>query len=169
MPIEEHLVYEGNIYPAATTSELLKTAKNLNTATQKTGSRATRRIEPSGHKEFQDPVLNAVVSLASETAKAGYGALVFASSRYGCEADARWIARVMPALDELESGLAEKRTELMAELRSLGTGIDPVLEETVPMGVAFHRKSNHETFTSLGTNTIIFRCQFALDAVSSNQ
>ncbi|KAK1711079.1 DEAD/DEAH box helicase [Colletotrichum lupini] len=138
VPIEEHLVYEGNICPATTTSELLKTAKNLNTATQKTGSRATRRIEPSGHKEFQDPVLNAVVSLASETAKAGYGALVFASSRYGCEADARWIAKVMPAVDELESGLVEKRTELMAELRSLGTGIDPVLEETVPMGVAFH-------------------------------
>ncbi|KAK0380466.1 DEAD/DEAH box helicase [Colletotrichum limetticola] len=140
VPIEEHLVYEGNIYPATTTSELLKTAKNLNAATQKTGSRATRRIEPSGHKEFQDPVLNAVVSLASETAKAGYGALVFASSRYGCEADARWIAKVMPALDELESGLVEKRTELMAELRSLGTGIDPVLEETVPMGVAFHQE-----------------------------
>ncbi|UQC80049.1 DEAD/DEAH box helicase [Colletotrichum lupini] len=143
VPIEEHLVYEGNIYPATTTSELLKTAKNLNTATQKTGSRATRRIEPSGHKEFQDPVLNAVVSLASETAKAGYGALVFASSRYGCEADARWIAKVMPAVDELESGLVEKRTELMAELRSLGTGIDPVLEETVPMGVAFHHVSSH--------------------------
>ncbi|KAI3556340.1 DEAD/DEAH box helicase [Colletotrichum abscissum] len=155
VPIEEHLVYEGNIYPATTTSELLKTAKNLNTATQKTGSRATRRIEPSGHKEFQDPVLNAVVSLASETANAGYGALVFASSRYGCEADARWIAKVMPALDELESGLVEKRTELMAELRSLGTGIDPVLEETVPMGVAFHRQSNHETLTSLRTNILI--------------
>ncbi|KAJ0313605.1 hypothetical protein COL516b_000545 [Colletotrichum fioriniae] len=138
VPIEEHLVYEGNVYPATTTSELLKTAKNLNAATQKTGTRATRRIEPSGHKEFQDPVLNAVVSLASETAKAGYGALVFASSRYGCETDARWIAKVMPTLDELESGLVEKRIEVMAELRSLGTGIDPVLEETVPMGVAFH-------------------------------
>ncbi|KXH66460.1 DEAD/DEAH box helicase [Colletotrichum salicis] len=130
VPIEEHIVYEGNVYPATTTSELLKTAKNLNTATHQPGSRATRRIEPSGHKEFQDPVLNAVISLASETAKAGYGALVFASSRYGCEADARWIAKVMPTKDELDSGLVEKRIELMAELRSLGTGIDPVLEET---------------------------------------
>ncbi|KAK1636704.1 DEAD/DEAH box helicase [Colletotrichum phormii] len=138
VPIEEHLVYEGNVYPATTTSELLKTAKNLNTATHQPGSRATRRIEPSSHKEFQDPVLNAVISLASETAKAGYGALVFASSRYGCEADARWIAKVMPTQDELDPGLVEKRVELMAELRSLGTGIDPVLEETVPMGVAFH-------------------------------
>ncbi|KAK1690735.1 DEAD/DEAH box helicase [Colletotrichum godetiae] len=138
VPIEEHLVYEGNVYPATTTSELLKLAKNLDTAAHQPGSRATRRIEPSGHKEFQDPVLNAVISLASETAKAGYGALVFASSRYGCEADARWIAKVMPTQDELDPGLVEKRIELMAELRSLGTGIDPVLEETVPMGVAFH-------------------------------
>lgn len=85
-------------------------------------------------------MLNAVVSLASETARAGYGALVFASSRFGCESDARWIARVMPALDELDSSVAEKRIELLAELRSLGTGLDPILEETVPMGVAFHRK-----------------------------
>ncbi|GKT42201.1 DNA polymerase theta [Colletotrichum spaethianum] len=140
VPIEEHLVYEGNIYPAATTSELLKTASHLKTGTQPTqqASRATRRIEPSSHKEFQDPVLNAVVSLASETARAGYGALVFASSRYGCESDARWIARVMPTQDELDPTLLEKRIDLLAELRSLGTGLDPVLEETVPMGVAFH-------------------------------
>ncbi|KAK2046944.1 DEAD/DEAH box helicase [Colletotrichum somersetense] len=140
VPIEEHLVYEGNIYPAATTSELLKTANHLKTGTQPEllTSRAIRRVEPSGHKEFQDPVLNAVVSLASETARAGYGALVFASSRFGCESDARWIARVMPTQNELDLALVEKRVDLLAELRSLGTGLDPVLEETVPMGVAFH-------------------------------
>ncbi|KZL86626.1 dna polymerase theta subunit [Colletotrichum incanum] len=144
VPIEEHLVYEGNIYPAATTSELLKTVSHLKTGTQPThqASRAIRRVEPSSHKEFQDPVLNAVVSLASETARAGYGALVFASSRYGCESDARWIARVMPTQDELDPTLLEKRIDLLAELRSLGTGLDPVLEETVPLGVAFHRKSS---------------------------
>ncbi|KAK2004631.1 DEAD/DEAH box helicase [Colletotrichum falcatum] len=140
VPIEEHLVYEGSIYPAATTSELLKTANNLKTGTQpeRLTSRAIRRVEPSSHKEFQDPVLNAVVSLASETARAGYGALVFASSRHGCESDARWIARVMPTQNELDPALVENRIDLLAELRSLGTGLDPVLEETVPMGVAFH-------------------------------
>ncbi|WDK14254.1 DEAD/DEAH box helicase [Colletotrichum graminicola] len=141
VPIEEHLVYEGNVYPAATMSELLKTANHLKTGTQPEllTSKAIRRVEPSGHKEFQDPVLNAVVSLASETARAGYGALVFASSRYGCESDARWIARVMPMQNELDPALVEKRIDLLAELRSLGTGLDPVLEETVPMGVAFHQ------------------------------
>ncbi|WYZ34801.1 hypothetical protein EsH8_I_001077 [Colletotrichum jinshuiense] len=142
VPIEEHLVYEGNVYPAATTSELLKTANQLKTGTQtlQQVSRAIRRIETSSHKEFKDPVLNAVVSLASETARAGYGALVFASSRYGCESDARWISRVMSAQDELDPILVEKRADLLAELRSLGTGIDPVLEETVPTGVAFHQR-----------------------------
>ncbi|GKT75715.1 DNA polymerase theta subunit [Colletotrichum tofieldiae] len=103
-------------------------------------SRAIRRVEPSSHKEFQDPVLNAVVSLASETARAGYGALVFASSRYGCESDARWIARVMPTQDELDPTLFEKRIDLLAELRSLGTGLDPVLEETVPAGLTIEER-----------------------------
>ncbi|KAF5514538.1 DNA polymerase theta [Colletotrichum fructicola] len=137
VPIEEHLVYEGNIYPAATTSELLKTANELKTQ-QLENTRAIRRIESSDHKELKDPVLNAVVSLASETARSGYGVLVFASSRPGCESDARWIARVMPASHELDPALVDKRIDLLAELRSLGTGIDPVLEETVPAGVAFH-------------------------------
>lgn len=141
MPIEEHLVYEGNIYPAATTSELLKTAHELKTH-QLENTMAIRRIESSDHKELKDPVLNAVVSLASETARSGYGVLVFASSRPGCESDARWIARVMPASHELDPALVDKRIDLLAELRSLGTGIDPVLEETVPAGVAFHRKSS---------------------------
>ncbi|KAI8194013.1 DNA polymerase theta [Colletotrichum sp. SAR 10_65] len=139
VPIEEHLVYEGNIYPAATTSELLKTANELKTQ-QLENTRAIRRIESSDHKELKDPVLNAVVSLASETARSGYGVLVFASSRPGCESDARWIARVMPASHELDPALVDKRIDLLAELRSLGTGIDPVLEETVPAGVAFHHK-----------------------------
>ncbi|TDZ73168.1 DNA polymerase theta [Colletotrichum trifolii] len=145
VPIEEHLVYEGCIYPASTSSELLKTASKLQSGTQmaQSGLKATRRVEVSSHKEFRDPVLNAVVSLASETARAGYGALVFASSRPGCESDARWIARVMPSHDELDAETVEKRIDLLAELRSLGTGIDPVLEETIPMGVVFHRRTDH--------------------------
>lgn len=110
-------------------------------------------------------MLNAVVSLASETARAGYGALVFASSRYGCEYDARWIARVMPTQDELDPDLVEKRVDLLAELRSLGTGLDPVLEETVPMGVAFHRKS---VCVAVNTSTDDFtRCRFIPTPLSS--
>ncbi|KAF4824129.1 Helicase and polymerase-containing protein TEBICHI [Colletotrichum tropicale] len=157
VPIEEHLVYEGNIYPAATTSELLKTANELKTQ-QLENTRAIRRIESSDHKELKDPVLNAVVSLASETARSGYGVLVFASSRPGCESDARWIARVMPASHELDPALVDKRIDLLAELRSLGTGIDPVLEETVPAGVAFHHVEEREIIASAYDSGVIKVC-----------
>ena len=95
-------------------------------------------IEPSQHKEFQDPVLNAVIALASETARSGYGALVFCGSRHGCEFDARLISRVLPAVHELDPVTYEKRLDLVGELRSLSTGLDPTLGETVPAGVAFH-------------------------------
>ncbi|CAM1506524.1 Fc.00g061650.m01.CDS01 [Cosmosporella sp. VM-42] len=139
VPVEEHLVYDGNIYPAGSTSSLIKTAAQSNNPASMSGRvTPTRRIEPSTHKELRDPVLNAVVTLAHETAVAGYGALVFAGSRGICESDARWISRVMPEPKELDPSLVDKRTDLLGELRSLSTGIDPVLEETVLHGVAFH-------------------------------
>ena len=140
VPIEEHLVYDGNVYPAGSTSSLIKTAAWLNKSNSTPGpATPTRRIEPSTHKELRDPVLNAVVTLAHETAVAGYGALIFAGSRGICESDARWISRVMPQPNELDASLVDKRIDLLGELRSLGTGLDPVLEETVLNGVAFHR------------------------------
>ncbi|KAF9774907.1 hypothetical protein IL306_007040 [Fusarium sp. DS 682] len=142
VPIEEHLVYDGNIYPAGSTSSLIKTAAQLNSRSTQTQAqtRPIRRIEPSIHKELRDPVLNAVVTLAHETAVAGFGALVFAGSRGMCESDARWISRVMPQPHELKVDVVDRRMDLLGELRSLNTGVDPVLEETVLYGVAFHRK-----------------------------
>ncbi|KAJ3522941.1 hypothetical protein NM208_g12651 [Fusarium decemcellulare] len=149
VPIEEHLVHDGNVYPAGSTSSLIKTAAQLNSRSAQTQSaaRPIRRIEPSTHKELRDPVLNAVVTLACETATSGFGALVFAGSRGVCESDARWISRAMPPPTELNPELVDKRMDLLGELRSLNTGIDPVLEETVLYGVAFHHVSilSHET------------------------
>ncbi|KAF5020555.1 hypothetical protein F66182_7419 [Fusarium sp. NRRL 66182] len=143
IPIEEHLVYDGNIYPAGSTSSLIKTAAQLNNRSAQTQAQTKpiRRIEPSTYKELRDPVLNAVVTLAHETAIAGFGALVFAGSRGMCESDARWISRAMPAPHELKVDIVDKRMDLLGELRSLNTGVDPVLEETVLYGVAFHPTS----------------------------
>ncbi|CEI38885.1 unnamed protein product [Fusarium venenatum] len=140
VPIEEHLVYDSNIYPAGSTSSLIKTAAQLNSRTTQTQAQTKpiRRIEPSTHKELRDPVLNAVVTLACETAIAGFGALVFAGSRDMCESDARWISRAMPAPHELRIDVVDRRMDLLGELRSLNTGLDPALEETVLYGVAFH-------------------------------
>ncbi|KAI1821261.1 P-loop containing nucleoside triphosphate hydrolase protein [Xylaria intraflava] len=141
IPVEEHLVYEGHIYPASSTKSILKTASQLKQTSGHAldlGSQPVRAIQTSQHKELQDPVLNAVVSLSNETARSGYGVLVFCSSRHGCESDARVISRVLPQADELGASVLEKRSDLLADLRSLATGLDPNLAETIPAGVAFH-------------------------------
>lgn len=140
VPIQEHLVYDSKVYAATSTSSLIRTAAELNS--QKATSALTaplRHVLPSEHKEFRDPVLNAVVALACETASAGFGALVFAGSRGICESDARWISRAMPQANQLDPGVLDKRVDLLSDLRSLSTGLDPVLGETVLYGVAFHR------------------------------
>ncbi|KAI2638140.1 P-loop containing nucleoside triphosphate hydrolase protein [Xylaria nigripes] len=141
IPVEEHLVYEGNIYPASSTRSLLKTASQLRQNSSPNldlGSQPVRVVQISQHKELQDPVLNAVVALSNETARSGYGVLVFCSSRQGCESDARLISRVLPQANELDPDVLEKRLDLLEDLRSLTTGLDLNLAETIPAGVAFH-------------------------------
>ncbi|KAK4226124.1 DNA polymerase theta [Podospora fimiseda] len=144
IPIEEHLVYEGKIYAADTTASLLKTktVTSLDSRTQaqptQSGLEPLRIIKPSSHKELKDAVLNAVVALANETARAGFGVLVFSSSRAATESDAVIISRVLPSFLEAPPAIQEKRLDLLNDLRSLATGLDPNLEKTIPSGVAFH-------------------------------
>ncbi|KXJ95571.1 DEAD/DEAH box helicase [Microdochium bolleyi] len=146
IPLDEFLVYEGSVYPASGTKALLQTATPVNKinaeatlATQPfRHTQPERTIEASSAKELQEPVLNAVVALAVETAQGGHGALVFCSSRHGCEADARIISRAMPDAHEVPPDVSASRLDLLGELRSLSTEIDPTLEQTIPFGVAFH-------------------------------
>ncbi|KAK2601723.1 hypothetical protein QQS21_004711 [Conoideocrella luteorostrata] len=141
VPIEEHLVYDGKIFLAGPNDGLGHTPSQLSSQ-DVTEGKATpaRRVDNSTQKEFADILLNSVVSLSYETASMGYGVLVFAGSRAVCESNARWISRVMPQPDELDAEILHKRMSLLGDLRSLSTGVDPVLEETVLYGVAFHRK-----------------------------
>lgn len=134
-------MYDGNIYPAETTSLLRRTTTKLNGTTSSSQSQPqpARVVQASDAKELQDPVINAVAALASETAKSGYGVLVFSGSRVRCEADALLISRTMPPLDTMDEALLGKRIDMMGDLRSLSIGIDQVLEQTIPFGVVFHR------------------------------
>ncbi|KUI54059.1 Helicase and polymerase-containing protein TEBICHI [Cytospora mali] len=139
VPIEEHLVYDGRIYAAGTPSQLMKAATQVKgMQPSQTNHTSIGTIAVSNSPELKDPVLNSVVALANETARAGYGVLVFASSRAGCESDALIIGRVLPPLNEWNADIQEKRTDLLGDLRSLPGVIDPVLEQTIPHGVAFH-------------------------------
>ena len=136
-------MFDNAVYPASTSKSFYSTAAQLSGQTQiptQAKAEPCRMIEPSQLKEFSNPVINAVVALANETVRAGYGALVFCSSRGGCERDAELISRVLPGPFELAADIMEKRSDLMNDLRSSSTGLDPTLEKTVPFGVAFHRK-----------------------------
>lgn len=138
VPIEEHLVFDNAIYPAATSRAFYDTAASLSDVSQ-SRVEPCGVIDPSPTKELTNTLLNAVVALANETARSGYGALVFCSSRGGCERDAELISRVLPDLSEIAPETLEKREELLQSLRSTSTGLDPVLGRIILFGVAFHR------------------------------
>ncbi|KAK0119000.1 hypothetical protein ONS96_012073 [Cadophora gregata f. sp. sojae] len=147
VPVEEHLVFDNAIYPASSSTRFFKTATQLNAQTQAEGQTQLstqakpepwRIIQQSENKELLNPLINSVISLANETARSGYGALVFCSSRTGCERDAELISMALPQPYEVDTLIMDRRTELLNDLRSTPTGLDQVLERTVPVGVAFH-------------------------------
>ncbi len=146
IPIEEHLVYDGCIYSAeaagAHSLGLLQGGARTSTSQEIKDATAVARplmplrsIQPSLHKELLDAVTNAVVALATETARAGFGALVFASSRAAAESDALLISRAMPVP---ATDVGDARADLLGELQSLSTGLDATLSQTVMAGVGFH-------------------------------
>lgn len=94
-------------------------------------------VEPSEHTALCNPKTNAVVALAIETASEGYGALVFCGGRQACQATALLISQAMPGCSDETFA---KRQGVVLDLKSLPMGLDETLEETVPRGVAFHRK-----------------------------
>ncbi|KAL6715842.1 hypothetical protein ACLMJK_006803 [Lecanora helva] len=138
VPIEEHLVYDNSIYPISSSSAFFKTTSQLNSSQALSGISPTHHIEASKHIEFKNPITNAVLALAIQTASTGYGALVFCSGRQGCQSTALLISEAMPERvgDDLQK--LERRKDVISDLRSLAVGLDETLGKTVLRGVAFH-------------------------------
>lgn len=150
VPIDDYLVYENSIYPAATARQLFQTASKLSSTTPLPDFITPHRtIAPSIFRQLANPMTNAMVALAVDTAMAGYGALVFCGSRQGCQINAAIISEAMPVLSATDEEDLNKRLDLLADLRSLPCGLDPVLETTVGRGVGFHRLY----FVSTGSHT----------------
>ncbi len=144
VPVEEHLVFDNAVYAASSSSSFYKTATQQNTHGRNSSQikpEPARFITQSPNKELNNPLTNTGVALSTETARAGYGALVFCSSRVGCENDAILISRALPRAGEVDSLTANKRRNLLNNLRSTATGLDHTLEKTIRAGVAFHRES----------------------------
>ena len=146
IPIQEHLVYNNEIYPTANTKEFFRTASQLSSrssasarpgSTPKPAQKPSRTINTSAHAELENPMINAVVALSVETAREGFGALVFCSSRLGAERMAGLIAAAMPS-DHLPEDVLNDRAELIASLQTLPDGFESVFSKTVPAGVGVH-------------------------------
>lgn len=147
VPIEEYLVYEHAIYPATSSKEFFQTAIKLQSVQDTV--QPIRQIDVSPFRALSQPSANAMVSLAIETATAGFGALVFCGSRHSCHTNALLISEAMPPPSTLDREILEKRLDLLAELGSLPCGLDPVFQKTVIKGVAFHREKPILLFFSI--------------------
>ncbi|KAL4982353.1 hypothetical protein BDW68DRAFT_170963 [Aspergillus falconensis] len=141
VPVDEYLVYDNAIYPAATSRQLLQTISKLTTIGGPFLGEAVppqRTIKVSTFRELSNPMSNAMVAMAIDTVTAGYGALVFCGSRVACQVHAVLISEAMPDPAALGAEDLGKRLDLLAELRSLPSGLDPALETTLIKGVGFH-------------------------------
>ncbi|KAL9285014.1 hypothetical protein ACSQ67_024628 [Phaseolus vulgaris] len=80
-----------------------------------------------------------VVELCNEVVQEGQSVLIFCSSRKGCESTARHIAKFLKrfTVDVNDCEFADI-TSAINSLRKCPAGLDPILEETFPSGVAFH-------------------------------
>jgi replicative superfamily II helicase len=165
-------VYDNAVYPTTTSSSFLSTAGELQSSISsgtKPAVNAVRQIDPSPDIKLKRASTNAVVSLAYETAMAGKGALVFCSSRQGCEIMAEIISEVMPERAETGEELWEQRKDVERDLRNTSVGLDGCLEKTLARGVAFHhagltaeeRNIIHAAYDSGAIKVLVATCSLA--------
>ncbi|KAK1145921.1 hypothetical protein N8T08_003868 [Aspergillus melleus] len=140
IPIDDYLVYENAIYPAATSRQLFHTITKLASTTTSIVDTMPPHsiIQASTFRELANPSTNSMVALSVKTAAAGYGALVFCGSRQACQIHAAIISEAMPGSSMFVPEELSRRLDLLAELRSLPSGLDPALENTLIRGVGFH-------------------------------
>lgn len=92
--------------------------------------------------------------------------LIFCSSRKGCESTARHVSRFLKKFSvNIRSNDSQFKDVTLAidALRRCPAGLDPVLEETLPAGVAYHHAGLTVFVFSLGClplNFTNYSCYF---------
>ncbi|XP_073285327.1 helicase and polymerase-containing protein TEBICHI isoform X1 [Primulina huaijiensis] len=82
-----------------------------------------------------------IVELCNEVVQEGHSVLIFCSSRKGCESTARHIAKYIKKICVSPRDEDDDFFDINSAIYSLrrsAAGLDPVLEETLPLGVAYH-------------------------------
>uniref|UniRef100_A0A3Q3KVV4 DNA-directed DNA polymerase n=1 Tax=Mastacembelus armatus TaxID=205130 RepID=A0A3Q3KVV4_9TELE len=125
VPLQEHLKVGCNIYD-----------KSLS---------VVRQFTPALHIKGDD---DHIVSLCYETVREGHSVLLFCPSKNWCEKLVDSIAREFYNLThtDCEGSMAiqpvcldqEGLVDVIAQLKRTPAGLDPILQRTVPWGVAFH-------------------------------
>ncbi|KAK7293723.1 hypothetical protein RJT34_16596 [Clitoria ternatea] len=96
-----------------------------------------RTISKAADLNGKDP--DHVVELCNEVVQEGQSVLIFCSSRKGCESTARHVSKFLKSftVDVTDCEFADI-TSAINSLRKCPAGLDPILEETLSSGVAFH-------------------------------
>ncbi|KAJ1257461.1 hypothetical protein BS78_K017400 [Paspalum vaginatum] len=82
-----------------------------------------------------------IVELCNEVVLQGHSVLLFCSSRKGCESTARHVAKFLKLASVGSSNVSSEFVDAASAIEALRrcpAGLDPVLEETLPFGVAYH-------------------------------
>ncbi|CAI0441279.1 unnamed protein product [Linum tenue] len=81
-----------------------------------------------------------IVALCDEIVQEGNSVLIFCSSRKGCESTAKHVAKFLKGFSVNGQNDSEfvDISSAIDMLRRCPVGLDPVLEETLPCGVAYH-------------------------------
>ncbi|CAH8378004.1 unnamed protein product [Eruca vesicaria subsp. sativa] len=98
-----------------------------------------RTLPQTANMGGKDP--DHIIELCNEVVQEGNSVLIFCSSRKGCESTARHIAKLIKkVLIDVDGENSEFMdiTSAIDALRRSPSGVDPVLEETLPSGVAYH-------------------------------
>ncbi|KAK1550568.1 hypothetical protein Q3G72_021166 [Acer saccharum] len=98
-----------------------------------------RTISKTADHGGKDP--DHVVELCNEVVQEGHSVLIFCSSRKGCESTARHISKFLKKSSVNAPGRDGEFIDIASAidtLRRCPAGLDPVLEETLPAGIAYH-------------------------------
>nr|CAD1822289.1 unnamed protein product [Ananas comosus var. bracteatus] len=82
-----------------------------------------------------------IVELCNEVVQQGHSVLLFCSSRKGCEMTARHVSRFLKKFSVGMSGADSEFSDASSTIEALRrcpAGLDPILAETLPLGVAYH-------------------------------
>jgi DNA polymerase theta len=82
-----------------------------------------------------------IVEMCNEVVLQGHSVLLFCSSRKGCESTARHVAKFLKVTSVGPSDVSSEFSDAASAIEALRrcpSGLDPVLEETLPFGVAYH-------------------------------